>query len=917
MNKIFVAFLSAVLLFADDFIIGAYGVDTAQFSNVHDSLGLNTVLHGSSSNYTAVLNALSKAETESLKVILSKAVPQSPPWRRLTWYADLWHKLWESEENEIYFSHEVGKAVLDTSASQNSAWVCSVNVHQPGVMQTGQRHWQLRIPTNGDFLNDSVRYTARFWLKIDTFDVSSNTPVCSLVVCGPEYEPDSIFKDSVLRIRDFPAKNQYCPFDLQFRKKPGSNDLIWYVIHWYGNVNLWADYVEVKDCYVDSLEKGDYDSTLHEIARLYSPIYCPYKSLFRFYLRDEPYYGHFPANAYVMEFLNREETYQKGIQALGGAGKTFFQAYVDSVKPNELMFDYYPFRGGRDRTPEDSGLVFQNRLDELCTQLSDMRIVALEDSLDFWNIPQAFGKYDAESAITPDSGGDEGAWRLPTSRELRCATWLSLAYGAKGIMYFRFTTYLTYEAGFPEWIRGLWRYDNNPREPLYSEARNLNLMLKKIGNQLLSLESDTVFKASDGIPQDCFIKSVKIWDMLDTLIQIGTFHKTSNPDENFFIIVNRHCLPSETLEVIVGLEDTLCYLYDCYSTETITYEEIIGWPQPPYYYRIKLQPGQGRLFRMVPFTQEFKINQNQTYTNLPFVALRTKATSSLGVDSMKIWQYYVPHQETLRYCYSTGWIPYDTAYCWYLLQGEGNNIVYIQYKVGGFSESPVYCDTIIFDKTVPSGSFVINDNNKFTNNPNVTIKNSMSDAGSSMSKMRYGNKYLKNLIKNSAFNGLSFWQTDTAIYHDSLKLFEIPVQTVGNYFYQSIPPESLAGFVDDTLLLWIDLVSDDFVGTCKVQFQYIYGVPGDTNTPRGQYPYGTSITIPEGTYSKVAHYNLYSYFRYHPEPPPGKVLLTARVGVFIDANVQNSGRLVIDNFKLDVVSPSPHYTKFENYDSYG
>lgn len=386
MNKIFVAFISAVLLFADDFVIGAYGVDTAQFSNVHDSLGLNTVLHGSSSNSTAVLNALSKAETESLKVILSKAVPQSPPWRRLIWYTDLWHKLWESEENQIYFSHHVGKVVLDTSASQNSAWVCSVDVHQPGVMQTGRWHWQLRIPTNADFANDSIRYTARFWLKIDTFDVSSDTAVCRLVVCDPEYNPDSIFKDSVLRIRDFPAENQYCAFDLQFRKKPGSNDLIWYVIYWYGNVNLWADYVEVKDCYVDSLEKGYYNTKLNEIARLYSPSYCQYKSLFRFYLRDEPYYGHFLANVYVMRFLNQELTYQKGIQALGAGGKTFFQAYVDSVRPNELMFDYYPFRGAGypgGRTPEDSGSIFQNRLDELCTQLSDMRIVALENGLDF------------------------------------------------------------------------------------------------------------------------------------------------------------------------------------------------------------------------------------------------------------------------------------------------------------------------------------------------------------------------------------------------------------------------------------------------------------------------------------------------------------------------------------------------------
>ncbi len=317
----------------------------------------------------------------------------------------------------------------------------------------------------------------------------------------------------------------------------------------------------------------------------------------------------------------------------------------------------------------------------------------------------------------------------------------------------------------------------------------------------------------------------------------------------------------------------------------------------------------GNLF-IVPFTQEFTINQNQTYTNMPYVALRTKVTSDI-VDSMNIHQNY---SDSLAD--STGWIAYDTAYCWYLREGEGNNIVYIQYKVGGFSESPVYCDTIIFDKTVPTGSFVINNNDKFANNPNVTIKNLLSDARSSMSKMRYGNKYLENLVINSAFDDTSHWKTDTAIYHDSLKLYEIPVQTTGNYFYQSIAPESLEAFDNDTMLLWIDLVDSAFIGTGRVEFQYIYGIPieSDSIDPRGQYPFGTTITISQGTNAKVSQYNLASYFRYRPEPPAGKILLEARVRVFIEAGDMNAGKLFIDNFRLDLVSPFDS-SKFENYDS--
>ena len=917
---VLILIISSVCVFADDFIIGAYGVDSIGFfSNAHDSLGLNTIINGWIHTQTQAMDILSEAEDETLKVILANAPPPqgTSPGRLLNWYCNLWHHFLESEEEGTYFEHDEGKAVEDLSASNDSAWVCSLGVDTEGWLQKGKWNSQFKIATDNWW--GPVEYTACFQLKRDTTSLHDTTRVCSLRVYG--YKSDTLFKDSIITIGDFQEPNVYQAFDLKFTKAHGSVNYIWYDIWWYENVSLWADYVEVKDCYVDSLVPPleAYYDRLTDIAQLYSPFSCQYKSLYRFYLRDEPRYGHFPANAYVMEFLEEGANYQYGIQALGGKGQQLFQSYADSVKPQELMFDYYPMRGAGyhgGRTPEDSGSLFQERLDELCMQLSDMRGVALSETLDFLFIAQAFGKYDSVTAITPDSGGNEGDWRLPTQRELRCITWLSLVHGAKGIMYYRYRTRITHEADTAEWMRGLWRHDGTPREPLYSEVSNINETLDSIGSILITLESDTVFLASNGVPPDCFIKKVRIWNYADTLIQIGTFHKANNPDDKYFIIVNRHCLPSESLEVVVELEDTLRYLYDCYNKEIITYELIIGGPIT-YGYRIKLQPGQGRLFRMVPFSREFKINQNQTYTNMPYVALRTKATSSLGVDSMKIWQYY---GDTL--IDSTGWIPYDTTYFWYLYQDEGANTVYIQYKVDGSIKTPVYSDSILFDKTLPIGSFVINDDSTFTNIYTVTLNNSMKDSSSSMSdtsgmsQMRFGNKFLENFVKNSGFDSTGNWAYDTAIYHDSLNLFEIPIQTTGNYFYQSIAPESLADYNNDTMLLWIDLVDSAFTGTGKVEFLYIYGHPreNDSIDPRGQYPFGTSITISQGTNARVSHYNLFSYFKYHPDPQGGDILYEARVRVFIDAEDTNAGTLFIDNFRLDVVSPFDS-SRFENYDS--
>ncbi|GAG78211.1 unnamed protein product, partial [marine sediment metagenome] len=113
-------------------------------------------------------------------------------------------------------------------------------------------------------------------------------------------------------------------------------------------------------------------------------------------------------------------------------------------------------------------------------------------------------------------------------------------------------------------------------------------------------------------------------------------------------------------------------------------------------------------------------------------------------------------QETLLYSYSTGWIPYDTVYCWYLLEGEGANTVYVQYTVGGIGESAIYADSIILDRIIPTGSLVINNDDKFTNNSSVIITNTMSDERSGMAKMYYDNECLKNVLKNSGFDNTSY-----------------------------------------------------------------------------------------------------------------------------------------------------------------
>jgi hypothetical protein len=365
------------LLVADElFVIGAYDVyETSYFPWAHDSLKLNTVMSGWQVSQYSYEQYLAQAALETLNVILQNPLVEDET--RLECYDHIWHAKWESEDT--FFVHNTG-------ISDSGAWVCSLDVHDEGLMQSGRVLWQLRIPTYIWMENvNSVEYTARYLLKID--DTSGvNTKVCSLVV----YDKDSLcaLTESVLVKGDFQDENVYESFDLTFEKELGTNNLIWYEIWWYGNVSLWADYVEVKDEYIDSLIGNAYDDSLGHIADIYNQ----YSALFRYYLRDEPRYGNFHANAYLMRYFSPPGA----VQTLGDEGKPLFELYADSVVPMELWFDDYPFFGAGypyGRTPVDCGDTFQLRLDEVCDNLADMRLVADSCEKNFWYAPQAFGKY--------------------------------------------------------------------------------------------------------------------------------------------------------------------------------------------------------------------------------------------------------------------------------------------------------------------------------------------------------------------------------------------------------------------------------------------------------------------------------------------------------------------------------------------
>jgi hypothetical protein len=227
--------LSGCFLFAADslFIIEGWLVtDVSWFGKVRDSLHMNTLCSGSKIHEDSIKSYLNAAEDSSLNVILHSAFVQNG--HRLDRYCDIWHSIWECEEDTVWFDHPEGEKVYDASASNDSAWACFVNTHNTGIMQQGrwgnyEEHistrtfWNYGAEPQGYY--DSLNYYAYFRLKIDDKSDTS-LKVCSLYICNADYDPDYLFVDSILYVKDFGQENVYQTCTLTFSKKNKSNDLI-------------------------------------------------------------------------------------------------------------------------------------------------------------------------------------------------------------------------------------------------------------------------------------------------------------------------------------------------------------------------------------------------------------------------------------------------------------------------------------------------------------------------------------------------------------------------------------------------------------------------------------------------------------------------------------------------------------------
>ncbi len=198
-------------------------------------------------------------------------------------------------------------------------------------------------------------------------------------------------------------------------------------------------------------------------------------------LRDEPSAGEFPRMRELVDAVREARPGRLGYINLfpsyaspwGQLGTETYEEYVrqfmEIVDVDVLCMDHYPiFKPDRDGR------------DGYCEDLDVMRRYALQYDIPFWNFFNAM---------------PYGPHTDPTESQMRWQIYTSLAYGAKGVLYFCYYTPAGDE--FPKGGALITRDDR--RTSKWYAARRLNEQLKNLGPTLMQLTSAGVYRVT---PED-------------------------------------------------------------------------------------------------------------------------------------------------------------------------------------------------------------------------------------------------------------------------------------------------------------------------------------------------------------------------------------------------------------------------------
>ncbi len=379
------------------------------------------------------------------------------------------------------------------------------------------------------------------------------------------------------------------------------------VVEWHDSCDLYIDNVFIGDVYYYySFEYnggGYYDQAIKDSL---VPTHNINPAFNYHWYKDEPWPTMLISYKYV-DSLSMEA----GTVPLNGAFclADYFDYFLQTLEPNELIFDKYYIKAETDSASEGANSL-QNSWGKWvwwvrrAIQAANGDPANPNDDIPFWMTIQVSSLYDDQQPILRD----------PTAKEIEAQVYLSLCYGAKGIMYFSYPSvdYREYWGEDAECVHGMVDLVDAEGDPTddptlghyvrnykWYVVRDMNAVLDSLNpviQELTWIDAGSWDEVStlpgsyiDSIRSDSFPQD-------SVYVEVGFFEDDGLYD--YFMLVNRRCLSSETQTVTATLDLTQqgdCYtIKDMYSGE----ETVLFNRSGTVDFTTTLGPGQGKLFRL-------------------------------------------------------------------------------------------------------------------------------------------------------------------------------------------------------------------------------------------------------------------------------------------------------------------------------
>jgi hypothetical protein len=493
---------------------------------------------------------------------------------------------WESEENQtdmfkIGVKHSGGK---DTTWNDTLSWSTLGLTGPRDSLVFGPHYFQAKIYRRvyGDPV---IKFTARFNMAFDKVpEANTDADVCRIKVLyryaelnNSEVRYDTVFLEKTLKVSDFPDDGSFKIFDfdgltyqydvsvfppMEFGRYSHNTSEIEYTdwisgtgiqfcVDWLGNSSLGTLYVDFAEVY-DNFGWNEYilnPGRVIDSIQTYAQRYSNWSNIKYWYAHDEP--------RSIDDFIPIR-TVDSLIRSEGSAplithffevnvfknGDWIYEQFYNSVQPEKLMFNAYPFQP--DTLPGHGYMSLPIKFQQSHN---------LQPG--FYYVPQAFARYD--------SLGQIWGWYKPSPAEMKATTMLALAHGSKGIFFSDYSSY-RFTGGTPNYIGYLDAIVDtigNPSELWYEIRDNLAPRLEGIlGKTLLGLNYTGDFlqqqhfnpESSSPPPVERSYLTISVIDSSNEMnMHAGFFDRinTNFPRDKYFFLANLITTDSSTVEVKV------------------------------------------------------------------------------------------------------------------------------------------------------------------------------------------------------------------------------------------------------------------------------------------------------------------------------------------------------------------------------